>query len=172
MRKNVGTTDAMIRITAGLLGLAYGVGSMSRRPYRTPWILMSLSAMKIAEGVTRFCPMYASMGINSTGNKCDSNVMDKIKNVGVQAVMNRVMGTSSGDEKKSEGQGAKTEQSSASRSGGEVKLSKEDNEMVEAVREFVDLPTATNSVDNDLFTDETNTSDAYSHDEHRYPTYF
>ncbi len=65
MRKNVGTVDASIRITIGLLGLAYGIGRMSRRPHRTPWLLMTMSAMKVAEGVTRFCPMLYSMGINT-----------------------------------------------------------------------------------------------------------
>jgi Protein of unknown function (DUF2892) len=176
MRKNVGTTDAMIRITAGLLGLAYGVGRMSRRPYNTPWLLMSLSAMKVAEGVTRYCPMYGAMGINSAGNKCDSNVMDKIKNAGMQTVMNRVMGSSSRDEQKNENQAATTAQQSpsgsSSSSGGELNLSKEDNEMIEAVRHMVDLPSTENAVDNDAFTGEKYISDAYSHDEHRYPTYY
>lgn len=62
MRKNVGTLDAMLRITFGLLGLSYGIGRMARRPSRTPWFLMSMSAMKVAEGVTRFCPMLAMFG--------------------------------------------------------------------------------------------------------------
>ncbi len=66
MQKNVGTVDATIRITMGLLGLAYGIGKMSRRPHRTPWLLMTLSAMKVAEGVTRFCPMLYSMGMNTS----------------------------------------------------------------------------------------------------------
>lgn len=65
MQKNVGTVDATIRITLGLLGLAYGVGKMTRRPHRTPWLLMTMSAMKVAEGVTRFCPMLYSAKMNT-----------------------------------------------------------------------------------------------------------
>ncbi|MGC5326202.1 YgaP family membrane protein [Brevibacillus sp. SYSU BS000544] len=65
MQKNVGTVDATIRITLGLLGLTYGVGKMTRRPHRTPWLLMTMSAMKVAEGVTRFCPMLYSAGMNT-----------------------------------------------------------------------------------------------------------
>ncbi|MFM1654328.1 DUF2892 domain-containing protein [Brevibacillus sp. B_LB10_24] len=65
MQKNVGTLDAYLRIMFGILGLAYGVGRMARRPHRTPWILMMLSAMKVAEGVTRYCPMLKAMGINT-----------------------------------------------------------------------------------------------------------
>lgn len=64
MRKNVGTIDATIRITLGLIGLAYGIGKMSRRG-RTPWMLLGLSAMKVAEGVTRYCPMSDLIGINT-----------------------------------------------------------------------------------------------------------
>ncbi|UFJ41017.1 DUF2892 domain-containing protein [Brevibacillus humidisoli] len=78
MRKNVGTLDATIRITAGIMGLAYSVGRMSRRPYRTPWMLMFLSAMKVAEGVTRFCPMLYSMGTSTRdgeGMKMMRNMM-------------------------------------------------------------------------------------------------
>jgi hypothetical protein len=69
MRKNVGTIDAIIRITLGLVGLAYGIGRMSRRPYRTPWLLMTLSAMQVAEGFTRFCPMLYALGINTRSQK-------------------------------------------------------------------------------------------------------
>lgn len=65
MERNIGTLDATLRITLGLLGLAYGIGRMSRRPYRTPWVLMSMSAMKIAEGTTRFCPMLYVAGMST-----------------------------------------------------------------------------------------------------------
>jgi hypothetical protein len=65
MRKNVGTVDATLRITLGLLGLAYGIGKMSRKPHRTPWFLMTMSAMKVAEGITRFCPMLYAFGTNT-----------------------------------------------------------------------------------------------------------
>ncbi|MGW9129028.1 YgaP family membrane protein, partial [Paenibacillus chitinolyticus] len=90
MHKNVGTTDAMIRITGGLLGLAYGVGKMSRRPYNTPWLLLAFSAMKVAEGVTRVCPMYSAMGVNTVKANGMQNIMDKAKQKGIQAVMNQV----------------------------------------------------------------------------------
>ncbi len=65
MRKNVGTIDATIRITMGLLGLAYGIGKMSQRRGRTPWFLMAMSAMKVAEGTTRYCPMLGAFGLNT-----------------------------------------------------------------------------------------------------------
>lgn len=89
MHKNVGRTDALIRMTGGLLGLAYGIGRMSRRPYNTPWLLMAFSAMKVAEGATRFCPMYAAMGINTTKGNGMQGMMDQLKKKGVQMAVNQ-----------------------------------------------------------------------------------
>ncbi|OUQ90004.1 hypothetical protein B5G50_02260 [Brevibacillus brevis] len=89
MHKNVGRTDAMIRITGGLLGLAYGIGKMSRRPSKTPWLLMAFSAMKVAEGATRFCPMYAAMGINTKKGNGMQGMMDQLKKKGVQMAVNQ-----------------------------------------------------------------------------------
>lgn len=145
MHKNVGKTDALIRITGGLLGLAYGIGRMSRRPYNTPWLLMSFSAMKVAEGVTRFCPMYAAMGINSHSQDGMRNIVTKVKEAGMQAGMNAVMKqvTHSMDTTVTK------EEHPTSEHSQEGKLSADDRRLENAVREFV----------------------SYSADEHRYPTY-
>ncbi|MGM0712582.1 YgaP family membrane protein [Brevibacillus parabrevis] len=96
MQKNVGTTDAIIRMTGGLLGLAYGIGKMSRRPHNAPWLLMAFSAMKVAEGATRFCPMYKALGINTIKANGMSGMMDQMKQKGIQTVMNQVTGATSG----------------------------------------------------------------------------
>lgn len=64
-RKNVGALDAYLRITAGFLGLTYGISRIARRPHRAPWLLMTMSAMNVASGVTRFCPINYAMGINT-----------------------------------------------------------------------------------------------------------
>ncbi|NGQ97020.1 DUF2892 domain-containing protein [Brevibacillus sp. SYP-B805] len=82
MRKNVGTIDATVRITLGFLGLAYGIGRMSRRPYRAPWLLMALSAMKIAEGMTRFCPMLYAMRANTLKGNGMKGVWGQIREAG------------------------------------------------------------------------------------------
>lgn len=66
MKKNVNTVDAMLRITIGLTGLAWGTAQMVRQPKRsTPMIVTMLSAMKVAEGITRFCPMLAMFKTSS-----------------------------------------------------------------------------------------------------------
>ncbi|MBA4601067.1 YgaP family membrane protein [Thermoactinomyces mirandus] len=62
MQKNVGTVDALLRITFGLAGLAY-CAAQSR--HRFPLFMALISAMKVAEGITRFCPMLAIFGMKS-----------------------------------------------------------------------------------------------------------
>lgn len=155
MQRNVGTTDAMIRITGGLLGLAYGIGKMSRRPHNAPWLLMGLSAMKVAEGVTRFCPMLATMGLSTDKENGMENITDKIRGKGMQAMMNQV--TRSMDITDITGTddpaAASTEQAAKP---ANTTLSTEDKQLEEAVREFVA---------------EKSHSEVYTSDEHRYPTY-
>lgn len=72
MQKNVGTFDALIRITCGLTGLAWGVSRMIRHPHRgLPVAVTMASAMKVAEGVTRYCPMLAMLQVKS--NQSENN---------------------------------------------------------------------------------------------------
>lgn len=66
MQKNVGSLDAYFRITLGLFGLAWGTSQLVKRPYSGLPIVVSLaSAIKVAEGVTRFCPMLALFNVNT-----------------------------------------------------------------------------------------------------------
>ncbi|WP_044641096.1 YgaP family membrane protein [Risungbinella massiliensis] len=66
MQKNVGTMDAIMRITCGLYGLVWSATRMANRPKSRSYCLMAiLSAMKVAEGITRYCPMLAMLGKNT-----------------------------------------------------------------------------------------------------------
>lgn len=66
MKKNVGTIDAIMRITIGLTGIAWGTARMVHDPHRSlPMLVTLASAMKVAEGVTRFCPMLAAFNTSS-----------------------------------------------------------------------------------------------------------
>ncbi len=65
MQKNVGTVDALLRITFGLTGLAY---CAARSRNRFPLCMAIISAMKVAEGITRFCPMLAIFGNKSSAH--------------------------------------------------------------------------------------------------------
>ena len=66
MKKNVGTIDALIRITIGLAGLAYSTAKIARHPQRTaPLLLALIFGMKVAEGITRYCPMLDMLGTDT-----------------------------------------------------------------------------------------------------------
>ncbi|QQK77319.1 DUF2892 domain-containing protein [Salicibibacter cibarius] len=66
MKTNVGTLDAIMRITCGLTGLVWGASKMSRHYDRTMPMLVSIySAMKVAEGITRYCPILDMLNVNS-----------------------------------------------------------------------------------------------------------
>lgn len=57
MKRNVGTYDAILRITFGLTGLAYSIVIANGRKNRFPLFMALFSSLKIAEGVLRYCPM-------------------------------------------------------------------------------------------------------------------
>ena len=58
MLKNVGELDAYCRIAGGLTLLGIGIMGSSKT-------LSLIGSMKVAEGVTRFCPMLYLMGKNT-----------------------------------------------------------------------------------------------------------
>lgn len=58
LRPNISIMNALIRITAGLTILAYGTAKLTRKKCSNSiLILIVLGAMKVAEGILRFCPM-------------------------------------------------------------------------------------------------------------------
>jgi hypothetical protein len=60
MKPNIGIINALIRITFGFSVLAWTTAKMVKRPWRDSYIFVAmLGAMKIAEGITRFCPLTA-----------------------------------------------------------------------------------------------------------------
>lgn len=72
MQKNVSTTGALIRITCGLVGLVWSTSYLSRRPSCIrPMLIAVISAMKVAEGITRFCPLKAMLGNNKSSSNND-----------------------------------------------------------------------------------------------------
>jgi len=179
MQKNVGRTDALIRITGGLLGLAYGIGKMSRRPYDTPWLLMAFSAMKVAEGVTRQCLMYRALGINTHSGKGMQNMLANAKNKGFQMVMSQVARTmnarkneeSTASSPQSKTASKKQESGQKSSKAQERTLPPEDQQLEKAAREFVSFRSEDKEMKGAASSTDKPESDQYSHDEHRYPTY-
>jgi hypothetical protein len=66
VQKNVGTVDALMRITCGLVGLAW-CASKSRRNF--PLMIAIFSGMKVAEGIIRYCPVLAIFGKNTAASE-------------------------------------------------------------------------------------------------------
>ncbi|SFA45716.1 Protein of unknown function [Parageobacillus thermantarcticus] len=57
---NINIINALIRITFGLTALAWATANMARKPWCTSYLIVAvLAAMKVGEGITRFCPMTA-----------------------------------------------------------------------------------------------------------------
>lgn len=69
MRTNVGTLDALFRISSGLFGLGWSISRMTRYPHRGTYLMVAMmSAMTVAQGVTRYCPMLETLGISTIEN--------------------------------------------------------------------------------------------------------
>lgn len=57
-RENIGIIEALIRITCGLTMLAWATAKMVKRPWRESYLFIALlSAMKVGEGIVRYCPI-------------------------------------------------------------------------------------------------------------------
>ncbi|HEX6970721.1 MAG TPA: DUF2892 domain-containing protein [Limnochordia bacterium] len=61
--ENVGPLDAYLRVTAGLMLL--GWGASRRHTKLVSGLLMAVGAMRVAEGVTRWCPVLELLGKNT-----------------------------------------------------------------------------------------------------------
>jgi hypothetical protein len=58
VRPNIGILNALIRITCGLTILAWSTSKMVKRPWRERYMIMAImGAMKVAEGIVRYCPV-------------------------------------------------------------------------------------------------------------------
>ncbi|MEH7107749.1 MULTISPECIES: YgaP family membrane protein [Bacillaceae] len=57
---NIGIVNALIRITAGLAILSWCTAKMVKHPWRDSYFFVAIcAAMKVAEGIVRYCPMTA-----------------------------------------------------------------------------------------------------------------
>lgn len=76
IQQNIGILNAMARITCGLTMLAYITAKMVRRPYKQSYIIVAAAAaMKVAEGIVRYCPLTA---MYQKGQNMSSDTMDSI----------------------------------------------------------------------------------------------
>ncbi|WP_160724248.1 YgaP family membrane protein [Bacillus sp. USDA818B3_A] len=57
---NIGILNALIRITFGLTIVAWSTSKMIKRPWRDSYLFIAFcGAMKVAEGIVRYCPLTA-----------------------------------------------------------------------------------------------------------------
>jgi len=62
VKRNVGDLDAYLRLTVGLTAFGYGIIRSSR-------LSVLFGSMKIAEGLIRWCPTSALLGISTVGEE-------------------------------------------------------------------------------------------------------
>ncbi|CAM4305903.1 MarR family transcriptional regulator [Bacillus manliponensis] len=69
MKQNIGTVNALIRITIGFVLFGCSTAKLVRKPWCT-WsqIMLWIGAMKIAEGIIRFCPIVEVFKISKYMN--------------------------------------------------------------------------------------------------------
>ncbi|MFT8319604.1 MAG: DUF2892 domain-containing protein [Bacillus sp. (in: firmicutes)] len=59
-KPNISLVNALIRITCGFTFLAWSTAKLSKKPHQQSYLLIALlAAMKIAEGIVRYCPLVA-----------------------------------------------------------------------------------------------------------------
>jgi hypothetical protein len=60
IKPNIGMLNALIRITIGLTILSWTTAKLVKRPWRDSYLFIAMcGAMKVAEGIVRFCPVTA-----------------------------------------------------------------------------------------------------------------
>ncbi|MCK0472348.1 DUF2892 domain-containing protein [Halalkalibacter sp. APA_J-10(15)] len=58
MKPNISLINSLCRITAGLTILAWSTAKLTKRQSSAaPILIAMLGSMKVAEGITRFCPL-------------------------------------------------------------------------------------------------------------------
>ncbi|WP_082051270.1 YgaP family membrane protein [Rossellomorea aquimaris] len=66
---NIGIINALIRITVGFTILAWSTSKLARRPWRDSYLVMAvIGAMKVGEGILRYCPVTALFEKSGDGN--------------------------------------------------------------------------------------------------------
>jgi hypothetical protein len=69
LKPNIGILNSLVRITCGFTFLSLGTARLVRRPWRqSSIIVILLSAMKVAEGIVRYCPVVALMKSPAVAN--------------------------------------------------------------------------------------------------------
>lgn len=74
VERNIGILNALIRITIGLTVVSWSTAKFVKRPYCNSYLFMIIcGAMKVAEGIVRYCPVTALFQEMQETNKEQNN---------------------------------------------------------------------------------------------------
>jgi len=75
IKQNIGIMNALIRITMGLTMLSWATAKLVKRPWKNSYLFIAfLAAMKVGEGIVKYCPITDVLqnqmhGSNKQGNE-------------------------------------------------------------------------------------------------------
>lgn len=74
VKQNIGIMNALIRITVGLTMLSWATAKLVKRPWRNSYLFIAfLAAMKVGEGIVKYCPMTDVIQSQMMGSDRHSN---------------------------------------------------------------------------------------------------
>ena len=74
IQPNIGILNALIRITMGLTILSWSTAKLGKRPYCRSYLWVALcGAMKVAEGIVRYCPVTDFIQKRQDNNHLQTN---------------------------------------------------------------------------------------------------
>jgi hypothetical protein len=77
IQPNIGILNALIRITFGLTILSWSTAKLVKRPYYQSYLWVALcGAMKVAEGIVRYCPVTDLIQNSQLNSHSKSNHKD------------------------------------------------------------------------------------------------
>lgn len=78
MKPNISMMNAIMRITCGLTAIAWATSKMSRRRNCLSFIFVAMmGAMKVAEGIHRYCPVTDILKNSTSGASRDHHHREK-----------------------------------------------------------------------------------------------
>lgn len=78
-KQNIGVVNALLRISFGLTFLAWATAKLVKKPWKDSYLIIAfLSAMKVGEGILKYCPM-TDMIQNQAKNMTDSDNKPQLK---------------------------------------------------------------------------------------------
>jgi hypothetical protein len=88
VKQNINIVNALIRITLGLTVVAWSTAKIVKRPWRDSYLILTmLGAMKVAEGILRFCPLtllydrYAQNENSQNHAECCNSSRDSMEGI-------------------------------------------------------------------------------------------